>query len=153
LILEKGLQSNFRHVGGFENLKASLSAAISNAGQAIDNVRSAWAFAAGNHFLDEEGESLAVEETIRRLVYGEYIPLGGLSEEEAVENYLRAWKAEEVYSAQGIIMAVQRAAHEGAWRAKWADEDIEEAASKLLYARVLTLPAVETRSEPTDDDE
>ena len=153
LILEKGLQSNFRHVGGFDNLKASLSAAINNAGNAIDAVRSAWAFAAGNYFLDEEGEKLNVEETIRRLVYGEYVPLGGVSQEGAVENYLRAWRAEEVYSAQGILMAIQRAAHEGSWQTTWADEDIEEAASQLLYSRVLTLPAVEEPFKGEDGDE
>lgn len=141
LIQQQGVQHGFRHVGSFEGLKVAIMQAVSRAVNAITDVRAAWASAAGNYFLDEEGGKLDVEEAIRRLVYNEYIPTGGLLAEEAITNYIAAWKREEVYSAQGIIMAIQRAAHEGSWQTTWADADVEEAASELLYNRVYVLPS------------
>lgn len=149
LVRNKGLKHSFRHVGSFDKLKDAIQNAINAATVGIETVRDIWSTAATNYFLDEETNgNLTAEEAIARLVAGAHIPTGGLSDEEATMMYIRAWKAEDSpHSAQGVIMAIQRAAHESSWKTKWADEDVEEAASDLLYQKVWTLSSYEDEAE------
>lgn len=138
LVQVKGKRHAFRHVGKFESLQEQMAQAIQLASEAIGEMARLWSRAAAEHFLDSEtGQALSVEETIARLVHGEYIPTGGLSPEDAISAYMAAYHAEESpASAQGVIMAIQRAAHESSWKTKWADDEVEEAASNLLYQTV-----------------
>ena len=145
LVETEGKRKAFRHVGSFRSLEESMRTALEQASAAIKPMRDLWARAAAEHYLDtESGASLSVEEAIERLIANEYLPTGGLDAAEAKANYLAAWRAEESpSSAMGIIMAVQRAAHEGSWASKWAEDEIEEAGSALLYQHVYTLDAPE----------
>lgn len=102
-----------------------------------------WSRAAGNYYLDSDGGRLSPREAITRLVAHGYVPTNGLTPEAATDMYMAAWRAEESpESADGIIMAIQRAAHETTWRTTWGTEDTEEAASNLLYQKVYTLAEV-----------
>lgn len=131
----------FRHVGSMENVRAGVTAALETASQAVAEFRALWAAKAQEWYLDPDGARLPVPEALRRLVLHGHLPKCGLSESEAVDAYTAAWNAEPVESAMGLVMAVQRAAHEVSWKTRWADEDVEEAATELLYQRVFVLDA------------
>jgi hypothetical protein len=148
LVQTQGRRHTFRHVGTFKNLEEQLQNALKLATDGIDTMRDLWAQAAAEHFLDtESGASLSVTETFKRLIAHEYIPTGGLTDDEALDRYLAAWRAEESpHSAMGIIMAMQRAAHESTWETKWAQDEIEESASNLLYQHVYTLDGITEES-------
>jgi hypothetical protein len=148
LVHTEGRRTAFRHVGSFKSLEDGLRTALEQAAKGVDEMRSLWARAAAEHFLDSEtGAQLSVQETFSRLIAGEYIPTAGQSDAEALDRYMSAWRAEESpHSAMGIIMAMQRAAHESTWETKWAQEEIEESASNLLYQNVYTLDAVTEES-------
>ena len=149
LVTVHGKRTAFRHVGTFEALRDSMTAALTNAAAGIEPMRQLWARAAAEHYLDTEtGAQLSVEAAIERLIAHEYVPMGGLSAEEAKAAYLAAWRAEDSpHSAMGIIMALQRAAHETAWSSKWAEDEVEAAASQLLYQNVYRLDNPETDDE------
>jgi hypothetical protein len=146
LVQTEGRRRTFRHVGTFKTLEENIVSALEHAGKAIEPMKALWTRAAAEHFLDSEsGAALSVPEAITRLINGEYLPTGGLDPDEAHAAYMSAWRAEDSpSSAMGIIMAVQRAAHESSWSTKWAQDEVEEAASDLLYQSVYTLDAPET---------
>ena len=141
LVQTNGKRQAFKHVGSFEKLCESLETVIQQASAAIEPMRALWAQAAGAYYLDgESGAALSPVEAITRMVFNGYLPTGGLDEPEAVTQYVNAWRAEDSpASAQGVIMAVQRAAHEGQWRTRWAEDDVEETASAMLYQPVYQL--------------
>lgn len=149
LVQVQGKRTAFRHVGTYEGLRASMQTALVNASEGIAAMRDLWTRAAAEYFLDEEtGAKLGVEEAFERLIAGEYIPTGGLPADEALDAYLAAWRAEDSpRSAMGIVMAMQRAAHETSWASKWAEDEIEASASQLLYQPVYQLARYEDEAE------
>ena len=113
-------------------------------GALVADLRSVWARASAEHYLDADGGRLSPKEAITRLVGNDLIPTGGKSTEDAIAYYVSAYAAEDhPESAAGIIMAIQRAAHECTWSTKWSTVEIEESASNLLYQPVYTLAEVE----------
>lgn len=130
----------FRHVGALASLNTGISETLAAVNQATRELVDLWSRKAVEHYLDPDGARLSPPEAITRLVMNEMVPRCGLSAEDAIERYIAAWEAEEVYSAAGVIMAIQRASHESTWRTKWADNEIESSATELLYNHVLTLP-------------
>lgn len=128
------------HRGDGTELRRLVADMPSKFGEVARSLQDVWARAAAEHFLDSDGGRLSVQEAITRLVAHDYIPRGGLELDAAVDHYMAAWRAEDSpHSAAGVIMAVQRAAHEATWRTSWAQEDIEDAASHLLYQPVWVL--------------
>lgn len=144
LTTENATKIKRRHTGTQADLVAELQGLLGTIPQMIDDLRALWSNAAANYYLDTDGTVLSVEEAITRLITNEHIPTGGLGIDGAIANYMSAWRAEDSpTSAAGIMMAVQRAAHEGSWKTKWATDEIEEAASKALYQPVYVLNAPE----------
>lgn len=135
LVQHTGSANKFRHVGSYAGLKTSLEGALATASAAIGPMQELWAKAAANYYTDgETGANLSPREAIERMVLNGYLPTCGVTDEDAISAYVRAWEAEDSpQSAQGIVMAVQRAAHEGNWRSRWAEDEIEESASNMLY--------------------
>jgi hypothetical protein len=129
-----------RHMG--KGAALSLAQLVTQAAEGlpalIAEMQGLWARAATEYFTDSEsGANLSPAEAIVRLVAGGYVPTCGVSTEDAIDAYTAAWRAEESpQSAAGVIMAIQRASHEGAWRTRWADDAIEAAAGSLLYQTV-----------------
>ncbi len=136
-----------KHTGSYAKLVDQLHTLVGKMPEMIDSMRSLWARAATAYYLDSEtGAQLDAPEAIARLVHAGHVPTGGMEPSEAIDAYVAAWRAEESpSSAAGVAMAIQRAAHETSWRTRWADDEIEESASALLYQPVYTLdaPAVE----------
>jgi len=146
LVEERSSSIRRRHVGNFETLRAQISTLFGKLPEMIAELQNLWSRAAAEYYLDSEtNEKLSAPEAIARLVHAGHVPTGGLSVEEAVDAYVSAWRAEESpHSAQGVLMAVQRAAHESSWKTKWAEDEVEQAASGLLYQNVYVLDAPES---------
>lgn len=132
------------HRGSSEAIRAFVADMCGKWSVVAEEMRSLWARASAEHYLDSEtGLALSPQEAITRLVGNGLLPTGGLTTEAAIDAYVAAWHEEEgVNSAAGVIMAIQRAAHETTWRTKWATDEIESAASGLLYQHVYTLDEV-----------
>jgi hypothetical protein len=125
------------------DVRAMIPEMVRKFGVVAADMQAVWANAAAHYYLDVDGSNLSPAEAITRLVAGGYVPTGGKTVEQAIDAYTQAWKAEESpSSAAGIVMAIQRAAHESTWSTKWSTAEIEESASNLLYSKVYTLAEV-----------
>lgn len=144
LVKTNGTTWTKRHVGDMTEIRRLVTGLVSQFGEAAASVQAVWSRAAAHHYLDTDGSQLSVKEALTRLVAHGHLPTVGASESEAVDRFMSAWREEESpSSAAGILMAVQRAAHESTWSTKWGTADLEEAASKLLYQPVWQLDAIE----------
>jgi hypothetical protein len=147
LVEAKGVEWSQRHVGqdATANIRQLVAGMVGQFQAAADSLIEVWSRAAAHHYLDTDGTPLSVHEAITRLVANKHIGTGGLEADQAIDNYMAAWRAEDSpTSAAGILMAVQRAAHESTWTTSWARADLEEQASGLLYQTVSwALPEVE----------
>lgn len=131
------------HRGDASEIRRMVSGTVAKWSEVANEMRQLWADAAGQYYLDAKGARLSPMEAIARLVAHKYLPAGGLSQEDAIDAYTQAWQAEEgVYSAAGVIMAAQRAAHETTWKTKRTTDEVEAAASDLLYQHNYVLPEV-----------
>lgn len=147
LVTENATKIKRRHTGEQSGLVEQVQNLLGTIPGMIAELSELWGKAAAHHYLDTDGTPLSVEEALTRLVFHGHIPSGGLNVEGAVANYMAAWKAEESpTSAAGVLMAVQRAAHEETWRTKWAVDEIEESASAALYQSVYVLAAPADRA-------
>jgi hypothetical protein len=146
LVEEKQGEIRRKHTGSYAALREQISTLVGRMPEMIDALRSVWSRAAAEHYLDSEtGKRLSAPEAIARLVVHGHIPTGGLEQKDAIAAYVAAWRAEDSpHSAAGVIMAIQRAAHETTWRTRWTDDQIEATASGLLYQHVYTLDAAES---------
>jgi hypothetical protein len=139
-----GVRWSRRHVGDMRDIRQQIARAARQWSDVAGEMRDLWTRASAEFYLDSEGGRLSVPEAITRLVANNLIPRGGLSAEDAVDAYVSAWREEEsVHSAAGVIMAVQRAAHETTWKTKWSTDEIEESASGLLYQHNYVLNEVD----------
>ena len=136
---------NHKGVNMRADILSLIAGSVAAFGAMAESLQDAWSAAAANHFMDSEsGLALSPQEAITRLVHAGHVPSNGLDAEDAIDAYLSAWRAEDSpASAAGVIMAIQRAAHETTWRTKWGSESAEEAASSLLYQPVYCLDAPE----------
>lgn len=144
LVETKGTTWNKRHVGDMSDIGQLVQGLVSQFGQAAESVQAVWSRAAVDHYLDTDGTPLSVQEAFTRLVAHGHLPTGGMEADAAVDAFMSAWREEESpTSAAGILMAVQRAAHETTWATKWGSTEMEEAASALLYQPVYQLASIE----------
>lgn len=133
-----------KHMGATADLQRSIQQVIGTLPELIEEMRALWTRSAAEHYVDSaSGGRISVSEAVSRMIHFKHLPTCGLSADDAHDRYMDAWRAEEsVYSAAGIVMAVQRAAHEGSWRTRWADEEIETAAGELLSRTSWALPEI-----------
>jgi hypothetical protein len=144
LVEAKGSEWVKTHRGNASEIRQLVGGMVDHFGAASESLKQVWSRAAANHYLDTDGTQLSVEEALTRLVAHGHIPSGGVEIGEAVDRMMSAWREEDSpASAAGILMAVQRAAHESTWSSKWTTSEMEEAASHLLYQPVWVLDSVE----------
>lgn len=138
-----GTKARVRHVGNVERMGEALKGALDDAAAAIPEMQDLWQKAAIEHYVDAaSGTQLGMKDAFQRLIELGHLPRGGLGLDGAISAYMSAWRAEDSpTSAMGVIMAVQRAAHETSWRSVYAEDEVNEAASDLLYQPVYTLSA------------
>lgn len=138
-----GLKWSRIHKGDVTEIRAMVAAMPAKFGALLTDLRSVWAQASASYYLDSDGGRLSPTEVISRLVYNDIVPHGGMTPDEAYARYTQAYAAEDhPSSAAGIIMAIQRAAHESTWTTKWSTVEIEDAAAEMLYQPNYTLDAV-----------
>lgn len=106
----------------------------------------AWRRSSDSHPVDEHGKAISVEEAVVRLCAARAtakhrLNVPGVPDEQLAGRIMTSWQAEPDDTIQGLVNAVTRAAHEWQWKpSSWAEDDLEEQAGQLLYARVIELP-------------
>jgi len=136
-----GHKVRVRHVGDVSRMGEAVRAALAQATAAVPELTNLWQRAAVEHYVDKaSGTTLGMQEAFERLVAAGHLPKCGLGAAGAVEAYMSAWRAEDSpASAMGVVMAAQRAAHETSWKSQYAEDEVNEAASQMLYQPVYTL--------------
>jgi len=139
--LAEGASFSKVHKGDLNEIRRLVSGLTRQFGTVAKSLSDVWMRASAEYYLDSEsGARLSPQEAITRLVVNGLVPTGERTEEQAIDRYVAAWRAEDSpSSAAGIIMAVQRAAHESDWGSKWATDSIESTAAEMLYQPVYTL--------------
>ena len=147
-VMEKAGIVRRKHTGTYAELQTQIRTLVGKMPELIERMRALWSKRAAEFYLDgESGKQLTAPEAIKRLVAHGHVSCGGLSTEDATAAYVAAWRAEDSpHSVAGVIMAIQRAAHETTWKTRWTTDDIEEHASGMLYQSVSVLRLDEPES-------
>ena len=139
---------SLRHVGNVERFLEQFEKILGLAGDAWAVFHKAWEGAAHARPIDAEtGEPISVEDAVVRLVAAKAtdryrLSVPGVSAEQMAGRVLTSWQEEPEDNVRGLVNAITRASHEWQWKpSSWADDDLEEQASELLYARVIELPS------------
>lgn len=136
----KGMEFRRIHKGNLSDIRGHVKALTRQFSRLAESLQAVWTKASANYYLDPSGGRLSPPEAIARMVRNGLLPMGERTEVQAIDRYVSAWRAEESpASADGIVMAVQRAAHESDWGTKWATDEIEDVASTMLYQPVYVL--------------
>jgi hypothetical protein len=143
LTLLKGSNTVFRARHTRKDLVDVVRQALAAQGAIAESFASTWRDAWTNYYIDQNGGDLAPVEALRRIAYHGLVKIPGLRKEETFGALWNAFEAEpDGCSKAAIHNAITRAAHESpvSWRSRWADDETEEQASKLLYQTVKVLP-------------
>lgn len=147
-ILHKATLKSMRHVGSVTRFLEEFDNILNLAEDAFAVFSRVWGEARHRPILDAySGEAISVQDAVVRLVTatsGDKFRLHapGCSPEVLAGRIMTSWQEEPDESVQGLVNAITRASHEWQWRpSSWAEEDLEDQAADLLYARVLELPA------------
>ncbi len=129
-----------------------VQAALAAQGEVAEAFASRWRSAWTEYYLDQGSrEQLGAEEVLKRIAYHGNVRIPGIRGAAGTYEALRAaWDAEPGDSRAAIHNAITRAAHEAptTWRASsWADDEAEEQASELLYAKNYVLDIPEDKRE------
>lgn len=146
--------STWRHIGNPERIEDSINEALLVSGKALDAFGAMWRRATTSYPIDEEtGEPIDAAEALVRLAVSRRIQVTGANVEETARALLTSWDQERGAGTDAVINAVTRASWQ--WQpSQWADteSELEERAGQLLYARVLTVPAMDDQSRAAVDD-
>jgi hypothetical protein len=129
-----------------EGLGELVMQALDQVGPTMEAFADVWRASWRDYWADKHTKHhISGEEAIRRIVgHGKYrIP--GLGEDGTLEACLGALSDEPGDSRAHVHNALTAAAHRSptSWATRWADEECEEQASKLLYQSVRWLPEVD----------
>lgn len=148
LTLLKGHSTVFvaRHTQ--RDLAEKIGAALAVHGAVMDEFAQVWRDAWQGYYLDttKSGGVLDGEEALRRMVFHGLVKIPGLRKPDVWTAVKGAWDSEPGDSVAHVHNAITRAAHQAPTERSWADDDVEEQASELLYQRVHVL-----RDIPEDD--
>ena len=145
-ILHSATAKTMRHVGSIERFVERFEDILQMADDAWQVFEAAWRRSSDSHPVDEHGKAISVEEAVVRLCAARAtakhrLNVPGVPDEQLAGRIMTSWQAEPDDTIQGLVNAVTRAAHEWQWKpSSWAEDDLEEQAGQLLYARVIELP-------------
>lgn len=131
-----------------EGLGELVQQALAEVAPTMEQFASVWRESWRDYWVDKHTRGhLSGEEAIRRIVGSGKYRIPGLGGEEGTLDACLAALAEEPGDSRAHVHnALTRAAHTSptTWATRWADEECEEQASKLLYQTVRWLPEVES---------
>lgn len=146
-ILHAATVKSMRHVGSIERFLERFNEILAMAEDAWKLFETVWGAARTSHPIDAEtGKGISVEDAVIRLVAAKStdkyrLSVPGVDREVLAGRILTSWSVEPDDSVQGLVNAITRASHEWKWEpSKWCDEELEEQAAQLLYAKVIELP-------------
>lgn len=133
------------------DLVDTIQSALKAQGVVMEGFASTWREAWTNYYLDtnKKGPAVNGEEALRRMVYHGLVKIPGLKQADVWSAVKTAWDAEPGDSVAHVHNAITRAAHEAPTTRSWADDDLEEQASELLYQKVHVLHAIPEDAELT----
>jgi hypothetical protein len=131
-----------------DDLVEAIGRALAAQGQVMEQFAANWREAWTSYYLDstKRGPQIDGPEALRRMVWHGLVKIPGLDRDETWSAVKSAWDAEPGDSVAHVHNAITRAAHQAPTERSWADDDVEEQASDLLYQRVHVL-----RDIPEDD--
>lgn len=142
-VQDNTLMAKVNHKGDEQALQEQLEHGISLASKAIESFSHHWGNAAGTPFACRRtGQALAGLEALRRIAAHKLVHVPHVRPKRLMEQLTKAFQAEPGDTVADVINAITRTAHEQAdsWKSPWYEEDVEEQAGQLLYARNYTLP-------------
>lgn len=134
-----------------DNLGELVQEALGSIAPTMEQFADTWRKSWRDYWVDRYTKNhLSGEEAITRIVKNGKYRIPGLGEEGTLDAALAALKDEPGDSKAHVHNALTAAAHKSpvSWASRWADEDAEEQASKLLYQTVSWLQ--EPEPEATD---
>lgn len=148
LTLLKGANCVFHASHVREDLVEAIGQALAAQGAVMEQFASNWREAWTSYYLDstKRGPQIDGPEALKRMVFHGLVKIPGLDKSETWTAVKGAWDAEPGDSRASIHNAITRAAHQAPTERSWADDEVEEQASELLYQRVHVL-----RDIPEDD--
>lgn len=130
------------------DLVEAIGRALEAQGSVMEQFAANWREAWTSYYLDstQRGPQIDGPEALRRMVWHGLVKIPGLDRDETWSAVKSAWDAEPGDSVAHVHNAITRAAHQAPTERSWADDELEEQASELLYQRVHVL-----RDIPEDD--
>jgi len=152
LTILKGKNTMFAARHTREDLAEMVETALAAQGEVAESFSARWRTAWTEYYVDQGSkQKLEADEVLKRIAYHGTVRIPGIRGAAATYEALRAaWDTEPGDSRAAIHNAITRAAHEAptTWRASaWADDETEEQASQLLYAKNLVLDLPEDKRE------
>jgi hypothetical protein len=141
LTLLRGKRTVFRARHTREDLADVVAAALAAQGEIAEQFAASWRAAWTSYYVDQStrGDELDGLEALRRMVFHGLVRLPGLRKPDVWSAVKAAWDAEPGDSVAHLHNALTRAAHEAAETRSWADDELEDDASKLLHQRMHVL--------------
>jgi hypothetical protein len=123
------------------DLVDTIQSALRAQGDVLEGFASAWRDAWQVYYLDTSKRGAAIDgpEALRRMVFHGLIKIPGLRKADVWSAVKGAWDTEPGDTVASVHNAITRAAHEAQSERSWADDDVEEQASSLLFQRVHVL--------------
>jgi hypothetical protein len=144
LTLLRGSRTVFSARHTREDLADMVREALAAQGEAMEGFAAAWRDAWRSYYVDQSTRDgrLDGEEALRRMVFHGLIRIPGLRKPNVWDAVKAAWDAEPGNSVAHIHNAITRAAHQAPTERSWADDEVEELASAVLYQRVPVLAEI-----------
>lgn len=141
LTLLRGANCVFHASHTREDLAGAIGQALAAQGAVMEQFAANWRAAWTSYYLDstKRGPQIDGPEALRRMVWHGMIKIPGLDRDEVWTSVKAAWDVEPGDSVAHVHNAITRAAHQAPTERSWADDDVEEQASELLYQRVHVL--------------
>ncbi len=124
-----------RHSGTVDSIEQDVSMAFDAALDSISYFTNKWNEGSKDNIL-EKYDLTEAQQVFRGLVYNKVVWMPGVKPVEQVERLMTCYEREPGYTKTAFVNAVSRAAHEYSFESPWVQEELEESAGNLLYAKV-----------------
>ncbi len=144
LIADESLMFRTTHRGN--KVQEVVEKAIAASSHALDSFAHKWSKAYEAIYHDRyDGTTLGAEEVFKRLIASRKVSVPHLTRDELLTALMDAWNREPGDTVAHVNNAITNMAHNSAnsWKSPWYQEDLEEEAGQLLYARNYVLDKID----------
>jgi hypothetical protein len=144
LIADENLIFRTTHRGN--KVQEVVEKAIQHSSRALDSFAAKWSSAYEKQYHDRyDGTPLSAEEVFKRLIASRKISVPHLEKDELLKTLMDAWNREPGDTVAHVNNAITNMAHNAtsSWKSPWYQEDLEEDAGTLLYAKNYVLDRID----------